>query len=55
MKGKKITFKIKGKSYNVKTNKKGIAVLKLKLKVGMYVVKSSYGKSKITNKIIVKK
>ena len=55
LKGKKITFKIKGKSYKVKTNKKGIAVLKLKLKVGKYIVKSSYGKSRITNKIIVKK
>lgn len=55
LKGKKITFKIKGKSYNVKTNKKGITVLKLKLKVGKYIIKSIYGKSKVTNKIIVKK
>ena len=56
LKGKKITFKIKGKKYKVKTNKKGIATLKLKkLKVGKYVIKTSYGKVKISNKITVKK
>lgn len=56
LKGKKITFKIKGKKYKAKTNKKGIATLKLKkLKVGKYIIKTSYGKVKISNKITVKK
>ena len=53
-KSKKITFKIKNKKYLAKTNKKGIAILKLKLKPGKYVIKSSYGKSKISNRIVVK-
>lgn len=57
LKGKKITFKFKGKKYKVKTNKKGVATLKLKLKlkVGKYKIKSKYKKSKITNKIRIKK
>ena len=57
LKGKKITFKFKGKTYKVKTNKKGVATLKLKkkLKVGKHKIVSKYGKSKITNKIKIKK
>lgn len=57
LKGKKITFKFKGKKYKVKTNKKGVATLKLKLKlkVGKYTIKTSYSKSKIKNKIKIKK
>ena len=56
VKFKKITFKIKGKKYRVKTNKKGIAVLKIKnLKVGKYKIITSYAKLKNTNKITVKK
>jgi predicted outer membrane repeat protein len=57
LKGKKITFKIKGKKYVAKTNKKGIAkiTIKLRLKVGTYKIYSSYGKSKIVNKIRIKK
>ena len=40
---KKITFKIKGKLYNAKTNKKGIATVNLKnFKVGKYVVVVKY-------------
>lgn len=55
-KGKKITFKIKGKTYKVKTNKKGIATLVLKnLKVGKYTIKSIYDKSTIKNTIKIKK
>ena len=54
LKGKKITFKIKGKTYTAKTNKNGIASLKLKLKVGKYTIKTSYGKSQITNRILMK-
>lgn len=53
--GKKITFKIKGKKYTAKTNKKGIATIKVKkLKAGKYTIKTSYGKVKISNKIVVK-
>ncbi len=56
VKGKKITIKFKGKTYKVKTNSKGYACLILKnLKVGKYTVKSTYGYSKITNTIRIKK
>ena len=56
LKGKKITFKINGKKYTAKTNKKGIASIniKLKLKKGTYKIYTIYGKSKILNKIKVK-
>ena len=56
LKAKKVTFKIKGKTYKVKTNKKGIATLKLKkLKPGKYTVRTSYGNVKISNKLIIRK
>ena len=57
IKNKKVTFKFKGKKYIVKTNKRGYATLtlKLKLKAGNYKIYTSYGKSKATNKITVKK
>ena len=56
LKGKKITFKIKGKKYTAKTNKKGWASIniKLKLKKGTYKVYTTYGKSKVINIIRVK-
>ncbi|KZX12515.1 bacterial Ig-like domain protein [Methanobrevibacter oralis] len=51
-KSKKITFKIKGKTYKAKTNSKGAATLVLKnLKVGKHIIYSVYGKSKIKNSI----
>ena len=52
-KSKKLTFKFRGKKYVAKTNKKGIAAIKikLKLKVGTYKIKTAYGKNTITNKI----
>ena len=54
-KNKKITFKIKGKTYKVKTNKKGIATLKLKnMKKGKYSITTSYGKTKVKNKIRIR-
>lgn len=54
--GKKISIKVNGKNYKVKTNKKGVATLKLKLKkIGKYSAISSYGGCKITNKITIKK
>jgi hypothetical protein len=50
-----VTFKVKGKKYKAKTNKKGVATLKLKnLKVGKYVVNTSCGKSSVKNTIKIK-
>ena len=53
LKNKKITFKFKGKTYKVKTNKKGRATLKItkKYKKGKYTITSKYGSLKIKNKI----
>ena len=56
LKGKKITFKFKGKTYKAKTNSKGIAKITLKnLKVGKYKITTKYGKSTIKNTIKIKK
>lgn len=56
LKGKKITFKIKGKKYVAKTNRKGIATVKIKkLKVGKYTIQTSYKNIKIKNRITVKR
>ena len=51
-----IKFKFKGKTYKVKTNKKGIATLKIKNKYssGNYKIYSIYGKVKIVNYIKIK-
>lgn len=55
-KGKKITFKVNGKKYTAKTNKKGIATITLKnLKAGKYKIKTKYAKSSIKNTIRIKK
>ena len=55
LKGKKISFKFQGRTYKIKTNRKGLATLTLKnLKPGKYTVYSIYGKSKIKNIIRVK-
>lgn len=53
LKNKKITFKFKGKSYKVKTNKKGKAVLKItkKYRKGKYTITSRYGKLTVKNRI----
>jgi hypothetical protein len=54
LKNKWITFKIGKKTYRVKTNKKGIAAIKLpKLDAKKYKIKISYGKVKVTRKISV--
>ena len=56
LKGKKITFKIKGKRYSAKTNRKGIAKITIKrLKVGKHVILTSYKNLKIKNRISVKR
>ncbi|AMK14654.1 adhesin-like protein [Methanobrevibacter olleyae] len=49
---KTIIFKLKGKTYKVKTNKRGKATLKIRnLKKGNYKIYTQYGKSKIKNTI----
>ena len=55
--GKKLTFKIKNKKYTAKTNKKGVATItiKLNLKVGKYVIATTYSKTTIKNKLTIKK
>ena len=59
--GQKITFKVNKKTYTVKTNSKGVAKIKLKLKKGTYKVvmnyngNNVYSAAKKTNKIFVKK
>lgn len=52
--GKLVKFTINNKNYYVKTNKNGVATLKINLKPGKYVVYSSYGKVKVKNKLTVK-
>lgn len=56
LKNKKIAFRFKGKTYKVKTNKKGIATLKIngKYKAGKYSITTSYGKLKVKNIIKIK-
>jgi len=51
---KKVKFTVNGKDYYVKTDKKGVATLKLKFKPGKYTVYSSYGGAKVKNKITIK-
>ena len=56
LKNKKVKFKINGKKYTVKTNKKGAATLSLKnLKVGSHKIYTCYGTSKVKNTIKIKK
>ena len=52
-----VKIKFKGKTYKIKTNKKGIATFKVskKLKVGKYVIKTTYKGLTNSNKIVVKK
>jgi hypothetical protein len=55
LKGKKITFKFKGKKYTAKTNKKGIATVKVKLsKKKVYSFTAKFAGDKSYNKITTK-
>ena len=55
-KGKKVTFKVNGKKYAAKTNKKGVATVYLKnLKVGKHKIVVIYAKTKVTKSIKIKK
>ena len=57
IKGKKITLKIKGKTYTSKTNKKGVATFKIKnlKKVGKFKATVKYLKSTIKKTITVRR
>ena len=52
-----VKIKFKGKTYKIKTNKKGIATFKVskKLKAGKYIIKTTYKGLTNSNKIVVKK
>lgn len=49
-----VKIKVGGKTYNVKTDKKGYASLVINLKVGLHTIKSTYNKYSVSNKIMVK-
>ena len=57
IKGKKITFKIKGKTYKAKTNKKGVATIKIRglYKIGKYKITIKYLKTSIKKTITIKR
>ena len=52
--GKSVTFKIKGKSKTVKTDKNGYASYKVKLAAGSYTITATCGLHKVSNKITFK-
>lgn len=49
-----VRFKVDGKVYYLKTDKNGVATLKLNLKPGKYTITTSYGDTSVKNKITVK-
>ena len=57
LKNKKIAFKFNGKIYKIRTNKKGIATLKItkKYRVGKYTITTKYGKVSQKNTIRIRK
>ena len=52
---KNVSIKINSKEYDVKTDSKGIAKLKIKEKVGKYIITASYGNHTVKNTLTVKK
>ena len=52
-----VSFKVSGKTYKMKTNKNGIAKLRITLDVGKYRITTTnpYTDEKVSNKIVVKK
>ena len=52
--GVKVTIKVAGNTYTVKTDKNGYATKNLKLKVGSYTITAEYNKHKVSNKITIK-
>ena len=55
IKNKKITFKVKGKTYTAKTNKRGVASIKITNlnKVGKFTVKIKYLKTSIKKTVTI--
>ena len=51
---KTVKFNLNGHAYYVKTDKNGVATLKVSLKPGKYTIKTTYGKTKVSKKITVK-
>ena len=49
-----VKITIGGKTYNVKTNKNGIATLKLTQKPNKYTITASYKGVKVSNKVVIK-
>ena len=49
-----VKITIGGKTYNVKTNKNGIATLKLTQKPNKYTITASYKGFKVSNKVVIK-
>ena len=54
LKSKKVIFKFKGKKYVKRTNEKGIAKIKIKLRTGSYKVKVGFAKTSVYNKAVKK-
>ncbi len=52
--GKYVVFTINNKEYNVKTNSKGVATLKLKLKPGTYYITAEYDNVIVKKRIKIK-
>ncbi len=56
LKNKQVSVKFRGKTYNVKTNSKGIATFKLYSgSIGKFTLTATYGNAKISKSITVKK
>ena len=53
-KGKIVTFKVNGKTYKVKTDKKGYAKCKINLKPKTYKITATFNGFKVSNKIVIK-